>query len=105
MRNQRLGFVLMQDGQPVSYASRPLTGAERRYSQIEKELLALVFGLERHEYAYGRDIVIWTDHKPLVAIVQKPLTAAPKRLQRLLIRLNQYSVELKYLPGKDIVHK
>lgn len=99
-----LGFVLMQGGQPVSYASRALTSAECRYSQIEKELLALVFGLERHhEYAYGRDIVLWTDHKPLVAIVQKPLNTAPKRLQRLLIRLNQYSVELKYLPGKEML--
>ena len=35
-----LGFVLMQEGQPVTYASRALTLAEQRYSQIEKELLA-----------------------------------------------------------------
>ncbi|MCV6574480.1 MAG: RNase H-like domain-containing protein, partial [Cohaesibacter sp.] len=39
-----LGFVLMQEGQPVTYASRALTPAEQRYSQIEKELLAQVLG-------------------------------------------------------------
>ncbi|XP_070537048.1 uncharacterized protein [Ptychodera flava] len=50
-----LGFVLMQQGQPVTYASRALTAAEQKYSQIEKELLAQVFGMERnHQYVYGR---------------------------------------------------
>ena len=43
-----IGFVLMQNGQPVSYASRALTTSERNYSQIEKELLAQLFGVERN---------------------------------------------------------
>ena len=98
-----LGFALLQQGQPVTYASRALTAAETRYSQIEKELLALVFGMERnHHYVYGRKITLWTDHKPLVAIQLKPLNAAPKRLQRLLIRLHQYDVEIKYKPGPEM---
>lgn len=99
-----LGFVLVQKGQPVAYSSRALTPAETRYSQIEKELLAQVFGLEKHhEYVYGREIVLWTDHKPLVSITQRSLgTAAPKRLQRLLLRLMQYDVQIKYMPGPEL---
>ena len=50
-----LRFALMQEGQPVTYASRALTPTEQRYSQIEKELLAQVFGLEHnHHYTFGR---------------------------------------------------
>ena len=95
-----IGFVLMQNGQPVSYSSRALTTCERNYSQIEKELLAQVFGVERnHQYVYGRKIVLWSDHKPLETICKKPLATAPKRLQRLLLRLQQYDVEIRYKPG------
>ncbi|KAJ8046021.1 hypothetical protein HOLleu_09172 [Holothuria leucospilota] len=89
--------------QSLVNASRSLTPAETRYSQIEKELLALVFGLERnHVYTYGHKLKLWTDHKPLIAISKKPLVTAPKRLQRLLIRLLQYDVEICYKPGKEM---
>ena len=98
-----LGFVLTQNDQPVTFASRALTSAETRYSQIEKELLAQVFGLEHnHQYAYGRKITLWTDHKPLVSISRKPLATAPKRLQRLLLRLAQYDTEIHFKPGKEM---
>ena len=99
-----LGFVLMQYGQPVTFTSRALTPAERRYSQIEKKLLAQVFGMEHnHNYVYGRKVILWTDHKPLVSISQKPLVSAPKRLQRLLLRLQQYDYQIRYKPGKDML--
>ena len=56
-----LRFVLLQVGQPVTYASHALTPAEQRYSQIEKELLAQVFGLEHnHHYTFGRRVILWT---------------------------------------------
>ena len=98
-----IGFVLMQNGQPVSYSSRALTKSERNYSQIEKELLAQVFGVERnHQYVYGRKVVLWSDHKPLEIISKKPLSTAPKRLQRLLLRLQQYAVEIRYKPGPEM---
>ena len=38
-----IGAVLLQYGQPVTYASRALTKTEKEYAQIEKELLAIVF--------------------------------------------------------------
>ena len=87
----------------VSYSSRARTACERNYSQIEKELLAQVFGVERnHQYVYGRKIVLWSDHKPLETICKKLLATAPKRLQRLLLRLPQYDVEIRYKPGPEM---
>ena len=101
--SQGLGFVLTQEDHPVTYASRALTQAEQRYSQIEKELLAQVFGLEHnHQYVYGRKVILYTDHKPLVSISSKPLASAPKRLQRLLLRLQQYVAEIRYRPEREM---
>ena len=98
-----IGFAPMQKGEPVTYASRSLTKAEQNYSQIEKELLEQVFGMEHnHQYVYGRRVTLWTDHKLLEMIAKKPLSAAPKRLQRLLMRLMQYDVEIKYRRGPEM---
>lgn len=96
-----LGAALLQGGQPVAYASRALTSTESRYAQIEKELLAIVFACEHFEaYIYGREVVhIETDHKPLEMIVLKPLDKAPKRLQRMLLRLQKYSLQVQYKRG------
>ena len=99
-----LGAVVLQDEGPVAYASRALTPTEQNYAQIEKEMLAIVYGLERfHQYVYGRNIVeVETDHKPLEAIVRKPLVNAPPRLQRMLMRLQRYNTNISYKPGKQI---
>ena len=99
-----LGAALLQNGQPVAYASRALSSAETRYAQIEKELLAVVFACERFEtYIYGRDVVhVDSDHKPLETIVLKLLHAAPQRLQRMLLRLQKYNLELRYKKGCDM---
>ena len=64
-----LGAVLLQDDQPVVYASRTLTDTEHRYFNIESELLGIVFGLERlHHYTFGKPITVETDHQPLTSI-------------------------------------
>ena len=83
-----LGAALLQNGQPVAYYSRALTDAETRYAQIEKELLAIVFACDRFDaYTFGRYVVhVESDHQPLEMIMQKPLSAAPKRLQRMLAK-------------------
>jgi len=98
-----LGAVLFQDEHPVCFASKSLTQTEINYAQIEKELYAIVFGCKRfHEYVYGRKIVVQTDHKPLLAIFKKNLHSAPPRLQRMLLQLQPYDIDLRFLSGKDI---
>ena len=98
-----LGAVILQDSKPIAYASRALTDTETRYAQIEKELLAVVFAFHRfHQYVYGKDVIVESDHKPLEAITRKQLSAAPPRLQRMLLQLQRYSFSLVYKPGKEM---
>ena len=105
---QGLGAALMQKDQqgrlkPVAYASKSLTDAEKRYSNIECKLFAVVFGCIRfHHYLYGRKIVCHSDHKPLEDINLKHLSDAPARLQRLLLKLQPYNLTIKYIPGKNV---
>ena len=55
-----------------------------------------------HQYTYGRDITVQSDHKPLEAVTNKPLACAPPRLQRMLLRLQRYNVKVVYVTGKKI---
>ena len=69
-----LSAVILQEGQPIVYASRALTDTEHRYSNIERELLGVVFGLERlHNYTFGKSITVETDHQPLTSIWKKTI--------------------------------
>ena len=98
-----LGAVLLQADGPVEFASKLLTATESRYSNIEREMLAVLFGLEKfHYYAYGRHVVVESDHKPLEAIFKKHLSSAPPRIARMMLRIQKYDAEIKYVPGKDI---
>ncbi|XP_064597501.1 uncharacterized protein K02A2.6-like [Liolophura sinensis] len=98
-----LGACLMQNGQPVAYASRSFSSAEKNYAQIEREMLAIVFGMERFEqYVYGRKVRIESDHKPLESIVRKSLHSAQKRLQRMLLRLQKFDYEVTYKKGTQM---
>ena len=74
-----LGAVLLQGGRPVAFASSTMTKTERRYSQIEKECLALVFCCTRfdHYLPYRDTITTVTDHKPLETILAKSIDSTP----------------------------
>jgi len=99
-----LGAVLLQNGQPVAFASRALTKTERNYAQIEKECLSIVFATTRFEhYILGKErIKIENDHKPLATIFKKSILTSPKRLQRMLLKLLKYNLEVTYKPGPQM---
>ena len=98
-----LGACLLQKGQPVAYASRTLSSCEVNYAQIEKELLAIVFACAKfHYYIYGFHTTIQSDHKPLEAIFKKPLHQISPRLQRMLLRLQKYDLDITYVRGKHL---
>lgn len=90
---------------PVRFASRSLNQAEKNYSQIEKESLAIIFGITKfHDYLFGQKFVIETDHKPLVKIFNEKSgipTIVASRLQRWAIKLNAYHYEIKFRRGED----
>lgn len=85
-----LGAAILQNWKPVAFASKTLTPTERRYVQIEKACLAIVFACQRFsQYLSRRErITVESDHKPLQAIFKKSVLAALRRLQRMLLRRN-----------------
>lgn len=97
-----LGAILTQNNKIVSYGSRALTDVEQRYSQTDREMLGVVYGVEHyHLYLYGSSTFsVFTDHKPLIGILRsrKPTTA---RIERWRLRLMPYNFDLQYRPGKD----
>ena len=96
-----LGCGLMQQGRPVAFASRALTEAEQNYSQIEKEMLAISFACQKfHQYIYGKSIDVHSDHRPLESIMKKPIGKASPRLQRMMLQLQRYTLNVRYVPGK-----
>ena len=81
-----------------------MTKTEKRYSNIEREFLGIVFGLERlHHYTFGSSIMVETDHQSLTSIWKKTIANSGPRLQRLLLRLAQYDVHIEYLRGRENV--
>ncbi|UYV62382.1 K02A2.6-like, partial [Cordylochernes scorpioides] len=99
-----LGATLLQESQPIIFASRSLSKTEQNYAQIEKECLAIVFACERfHQYILGKcQVIVQTDHKPLLSIFKKSILKAPQRLQRMLLRLQRYNLELEHVQGSQM---
>ena len=96
-----LSTCLLQEGHSVTYTSRSLTPAEQDYVQIEKQLLGIAFGAERfHQYMYRFDTTEHTAHKPLVAMVKKPLHLLLPRLQLMILCLHRCTVLVQYIPKK-----
>lgn len=100
-----LGCVLIQDGRPVSFASRTLSRSEQKWAQIEKELLAIVFACQRfHFFLYGRSFTVESDHKPLETLIKRDIDDVTTRLQRMFMFLLKYpNMTVMYKPGRDML--
>jgi hypothetical protein len=89
-----------------AYASQSLNVAEKNYSQIEKEGLAIVFGLSKfYIYLYGRKLTLSTDHKPLLKIFahdSATLVLAAAHLQRWSLLVSSYQYEIRYKSSVEI---
>ncbi|KAF6016584.1 hypothetical protein EB796_025102 [Bugula neritina] len=98
-----MGAVLMQEGQPIEFASCSLTDTQKKYAQIEKEFLAVQFGLRRfHQYIYGKHVHVETDHLPLLGIMKKGLNDLSARLLRMRLRNQIYDYSLLFKPGNTL---
>ncbi|KAK2710763.1 hypothetical protein QYM36_012067 [Artemia franciscana] len=97
------GANLCRDGEVVAYTSCTLSKTEQKYSQLEKELYAIVYGCKHfHHYLYGRRVNVITDQRPLETIVRNPIHKAPPRVQRLMLQLQPYDLHLQFRPGSEI---
>ena len=100
-----LSHQLEEDEYPVAFASRSLAPAEKNYSQIDKEALAIVFGVKHfHQYLFGRSFIIKSDHKPLQYLLGEKKgipSMASARVQRWALTLSAYNYKVQYVPGRE----
>ena len=98
---------VLPDGneKPIAFASRTLSPSEKNYAQLEKEALALIYGVKKfHQYLYSRRFTLITDHKPLMTILSPKKgipSLAAARLQRWALFLSAYTYDIEFKSSQD----
>ena len=85
------------------FASRVLSDVESRYSQIEAELLACVFGLLKFSYyieGSPHTTICFTDAQALIPLFKKMAPSTPKRLFHLFLKIQHLNIDLQWRSGK-----
>ncbi|CAB4036105.1 Retrovirus-related Pol poly from transposon [Paramuricea clavata] len=86
--------------QIIAYASRALTDTEKRYSQTEKEALAIVWAVEHfHLFLFGSEFTLITDHEPLEIIYGQRTAKTSARIERWVLRFQPYTFKIIYKSG------
>ena len=99
-----LGAFLLQDGHPLSFASKSLTAAQQNYVAIELEALTVSWAVQKfHHYLYRTSFMLQTDQKPLQAILSKSLVEATPQMQRLLLPTIPYDMPVEYIKGENFI--
>ena len=103
---KNLGACLMQDQgkglQPIAFASKKLSDTEQKYSTIEQECFAVVFGIRKfYPYLYGRQFIVETDHHPLQYMAR--IRPSSRRLAGWAMELQSHDFIIRSIPGKENV--
>ena len=97
-----LGATITQEGKLVACASRKLSDTETRYSQIEREFLAIVYGVHRfRSLLIGQHFTVTTDHKPLLPFFKRQVDTLPLRIQRWILTLQPFDFQVDFITGKS----
>ena len=88
---------------PVAFASRTLSSAERNYAQVDREALAVIYGVKKfNEYIYGQRFTLITDNRP-VTYIFAPDKAIPSmaaaRIQRWALYLGAFDYSIEFRPS------
>ena len=95
-----LSTMLTQGGKVISYASKALSSVERRYSQIEREALAIMWGCRHFRmYLLESHFKVMTDHKPLLSIINSYTSQASARIENWYLKLQSFNFKVLYSRG------
>lgn len=90
---------------PIQYASQTLSDVQKRYSQIDREAYAIIFGVKKfYQFIFGRRFTLITDNKPIAQIISPkaslPLFSAT-RMQHYAIFLSSFDYEVRHKKSNE----